>query len=206
MSDRKSIVRRGANLPAATNDKALTKSVFDARLQALRRDTGIVEERVLRFRCGATAEGFTVHMRRPNEGGKFVVAEIVKIEPVAATGGLISGTTNQDVSKPQSYDVGEFDTSGIKCPWCGIGPGFVYCDHCTYFVCRARVKEHTVGRFFRCHDGCGAAFEHEPLKRLTAEGGGGLLRLGPRKAKALPGRTNKALPGKSVPRLKDGRI
>ena len=206
MSDRNPIVPHRGHLPAAGKGKTLSQTDFDARLQSLRRDTGIVEDRMLRCCCSATGHKFTVHMRRPDEGGKFVVAEIIKIEPVATSDSAMISLAHQIHQGPQEFSIDEFDFSGFMCPWCDAEPSYVYCHDCNFFMCRSGVSTLPDGtRYFHCHDECGTSGTLVPSKAIYAEGNSGRARLAHRKSRALPSRTHKALPGNSVPRLNGGK-
>jgi hypothetical protein len=75
----------------------------------------------------------------------------------------------------QSYKAKEFDWTGIACPHCGNSSGVVYCNGCGETVCAGRVWPlPDGGKFFACHDGCGATGTTGPATHVR--GGAGASR------------------------------
>ncbi|WP_156917657.1 hypothetical protein [Salinarimonas rosea] len=144
------------------NSPNISGDAFAARLQALRSKTGLVDERVLQFRCAVTGNPFSVRFTRESPALRYRIAEVR-----AAEGGAGSGGYHQ---KDRSFPAKEFDLSGWRCPCCDDDDGFTICSGCGSNVCAGRTRKLPHGaRLFGCHDGCGTSFQTAPCETVSGQ-------------------------------------
>ena len=146
------------NLPATRDGAGARSREFADTLAALRRRTGKVESRTIRFRCAVTGERFAGIFERADPKSLLRVARIDRLGPDAGrpgTGlaGLFAGTARRgDVTVP----VDEIDWSHLTCPCCGDDSGYTRCGRCRELVCDGRSHMGADGRtVFTCCASCG---------------------------------------------------
>lgn len=175
---------------------------FARKVGALRKATGKLETRRLRFLCACTSGAFVAEFERDTPAELFRVARIEK-EPAGGQGNASFAAATRPAERV--FDFGDFDTSGWHCPGCGNGGDiFVHC-HCGNNVCKGRTKYLPGGReMFTCHPGCGSTGELQPYEKIHTEQPrpSTLTRGRP----ALPGAAARpALPPSDIPRLSGPR-
>jgi hypothetical protein len=190
-------------VPAKKQELAARQDEFARKVENLRKASGKLETRRMRFVCACTSGEFVAEFERMNPKDKFRIARIEKEQAATPAAVLFASALGRE----EVLDHEQFDTSGWYCAHCNVRGGFVYCEWCGANVCKGRTKRLPNGKEdYHCRDGCAATGELSPYRKMHAEENpsGLFAKFGiqPVNIGALPARPSApALPNNNTPRL-----
>ena len=183
-----------APTPAETRQEAFANAIAN-----LRQATGKPETRIIPCRCAVKGEPFAIVFERMSPAHRFQIARIESNEATGNQHDAGGAFGRQPVQ--QSYAAGEFDWTGCVCPHCG-NSGVVYCGDCGETVCAGRVWPlPDGGKFFACHDGCGATGTIGPATHVRGGAGSSRPALGHALQLPPPSAAGQRLLNGAAPRL-----
>jgi hypothetical protein len=194
--------RRSAPAPIAAPTPAETRQeAFANAVATFRQATGKAEARIIPCRCAVTGEPFAIVFERMNPAHRFQIVRIEGDEATASHEQKLAERVFGRKPEQQSYAAGEFDWTGCVCPRCG-NSGVVYCNGCGETVCAGRVWPlPDGGKFFACHDGCGATGTIGPASHVRGGSGASRPAIGGAPQLPPPSAAGRRLPDRAPPRL-----
>jgi hypothetical protein len=196
------LMRRNRQEPTTAPTPAETRQeAFANAVAAFRQATGKPEARLIPCRCAVTSQPFAILFERTNPAHRFQIARIEGYEATASHEQKFAGGMFARKPQQQAYEAGEFDWTGCMCPHCDSA-GIVYCQGCGETVCAGRVWPlPNGGKFFACHDGCGATGTTGPATHVRGDAGPSRPAFGHAPQLSPPSATGQRLPNGAVPRL-----
>ena len=194
------LMRRNRQEPATASAPAETRQeAFANAIATFRQVTGKPETRIIPCRCAVKGEPFAIVFERMSPAHRFQITRIERNKAIGNqhdAGGMFGRKPPQ-----QSYAASEFEWTGCVCPHCG-NSGVVYCNSCRETVCAGRVWPlPDGGKFFACHDGCGATGTTGPATHVRGGAGPSRPALGHAPQLPAPSPAGKRLPDGVAPRL-----